>query len=421
MRISEKDTKYVWHPFDVYKLPHNLLIKKGTGAWLHTHDGRKIFDGISSWWVNLHGHRNRHINKAVAKQLRYLEHVIFAGFTHAPAINLAESLIKILPGGMEKIFFSDNGSTATEVALKLAVQYWHNHNIIEKKKIIALQGAYHGDTFGAMAVAERGGFNVPFEPYLFEVEFLPLPSAQSVEVFENTCKKGDVAAFIYEPLVQGSAGMRMHSPLFLDTYLAIAQKYNVITIADEVFTGFGRTGKLFASEYCSHTPDIICLSKGLTGGYLPMGATAVNSKILAAFKSKSIELTFLHGHSYTGNPLACAAANESLRLLLSRECVQQRAMIEDTFKKWAQDFQNHPKLNHARSIGCLFAFEVKNPNDTTYFNPVREWLYAKFLEKNVLLRPLGNTVYVLPPYCATAKDLNTVKNVILNVLDEYEA
>ena len=423
MTKAEKDKNYVWHPFDVIDLPENVFIKKGTGVYLHTNDGRKIMDAISSWWVNIHGHRNRFISSAIAKQLRQLEHVIFAGFTHEPAIRLAESLVKILPGKMSKVFFSDDGSTSVEVALKMAFHYWHNLGK-PKKKVIALEGAYHGDTFGAMSVGGRGGFNEPFEPYLFDVSFIDLPGFKNLEgllvEFEKLCQSGQVAAFIYEPLVQGSAGMRMYPPEALEKLLQIAKKYEVICIADEVMTGFGRTGKNFASEYCETKPDIICLSKGLTGGYLPMGVTTTNERIYKAFESKDIYKIFLHGHSYTANPLACAAANESIRILLTKECQQNIERITSHFSFLTSHLQNHPKLLNVRSFGCILALEVKNESDSSYFNPLRDRLYHAFLEKDILLRPLGNVIYVMPPYIITTKQLNYIFKTIEEVLHSID-
>ena len=420
MTKSDKDKTYVWHPFDVIDLPENVCIKKGTGVYLHTQDGRKIMDAISSWWVNIHGHRNPHITKAVSKQLRYLEHVIFAGFTHEPAIKLAENLIKMLPSNMSKVFFSDDGSTSTEVALKMAIQYWHNQGKA-KKKIIAIHGAYHGDTFGAMSVGARGGFNQPFEPYLFDVEFIDFPNFENLESlsqFQKLCLTGEVAAFIYEPLVQGSAGMRMYSPEILEKLLQIARKNDVICIADEVMTGFGRTGKNFASSYCETQPDIICLSKGLTGGYLPLGATVANQKIVEAFQTKDIHKIFLHGHSYTANPLACAAANESIRLLQTSACQDNILRITAHFSLLASQLIGHPKLENVRSIGCILAMDIKNEEDNSYYNPLRDRLYHSFLEKNILLRPLGNTLYILPPYIISEKQINHIYKTILDVLEE---
>ncbi len=417
MTTIQKDTQYVWHPFDIYK-SENLLVKKAKGIYIYLQDGRKIIDGISSWWVNLHGHRNPKITNAIAKQLRYFEHVIFAGFTHTPAIHLAQNLCQCLPGNMKKIFFSDNGSTSVEVALKMTIQYWHNKKI-KKHTIVAIEGAYHGDTFGAMSVADRGSFNIPFEPYLFDVLFIPFPeNKDSISNFNDICKNNNVAAFIYEPIVQGSAGMRIYDAKILQKLLEIAQKYEVLCVADEVMSGFGRTQTLFASQQCDIKPDIICLSKGLTGGYLPLGATAVNEKILLQFQSTAIENIFLHGHSYTANPLACAAAMASLQITLSQNCANQRNDIAE----WHSEFiayinsKNYP-LKRIESCGTILVLEIDNQVDTSYFNSLREYLYQEFLNRDILLRPLGNIIYVLPPYCITKKEMKKIYNAIDEVLD----
>ncbi len=422
MTKAEIDKAYVWHPFDVMQQDHNIFIKKATGVHLHTNDGRKIIDAISSWWVNIHGHRNPHITRAVSKQLRYLEHVIFAGFTHEPAIKLAENLVRMLPGHMAKVFFSDDGSTAIEVALKMALQYWHNKGE-NRTQIIAIEGAYHGDTFGAMAVGARGGFNEPFEKHLFDVKFIAFPTNENRDLlkgFATLCQSGKVAAFIYEPLIQGSAGMRIYTPEVLESLLQIAKSNQVLCIADEVFTGFGRTGRSFASAYCHTKPDIICLSKALTGGYLPLGATATNAGIFEAFDKNEVSKIFLHGHSYTANPLACTAANESIRLFLTTECQNDLLRIALTFENWIAELYSFKNIKNCRSMGAIFAFEVDNDKDASYFNPIRERLYHAFLEKNILLRPLGNTVYVLPPYIISDKDLNYILKSIKEVLTELE-
>jgi adenosylmethionine---8-amino-7-oxononanoate aminotransferase len=423
MTKLEKDQNFVWHPFDVMASENNIFIKKATGVYLHTNDGRKILDAISSWWVNLHGHRNKYISAAVAKQLRYVEHVIFAGFTHEPAIRLAEGLVKVLPGQMKKIFFSDNGSTATEVALKIALQYWHNLGK-PKTKIIAMEGAYHGDTFGAMSVGERSKFNVPFEQLFFEVHFLPFPTIENKAIVEKKLQEWaatqEFAAFIYEPLVQGSSGMKMYAPEILDNLLQIAQQEQIICIADEVMTGFGRTGKNFASEYCQNNPDIICLSKGLTGGYLPLGATAANAKIVAAFQSTEIEKIFLHGHSYTANPLSCAAAVESLRILQTTDCKAKIQQLTQSFEQWIPVLATEIKIQNIRHLGCILAFDVvlNEQTDTSYFSQLREKLYRAFISKNILLRPLGNVIYILPPYIITEKELNFILKTIMEIMDE---
>src|SRR5882672_11030785 len=261
MNLKESDKKNIWHPFtSLVDGPESLLVESANGVYLHLQDGRKIIDAVSSWWVNLHGHSHPVIAQAIAEQAKKLEHVIFAGFTHQPAIQLAENLLSVLPKNQSKIFFSDNGSTAVEVALKMAIQYWHNRGIKNKTKIIALEGAYHGDTFGSMSVGERGAFTASFTPYLFNVEFIDFPTAENVEgclkEFEEKLHTKEVGVFIYEPLVQGAAGMRIYAPEILEKLISLAQQHDVVCISDEVFTGFGRTGKLCASDYLKVQPDI---------------------------------------------------------------------------------------------------------------------------------------------------------------------
>jgi adenosylmethionine---8-amino-7-oxononanoate aminotransferase len=421
MTLQEKDKKYIWHPFTSLETEEEpLLIESAQGIYLHTADGRKIIDGISSWWVNLHGHSNPAITKAIADQANKLEHVIFAGFTHQPAITLAENLLSILPSNQTKIFFSDDGSTAVEVGLKMAMQYWHNQSIFTKNKIIALEGAYHGDTFGSMSVGARDSFNIAFEKYLFEVDFVDFPTRENekkiITDFKNRVEKGDVGIFIFEPLVQGASGMRMYSPEILDKLVSLAQQYDVICFADEVFTGFGRTGKLFASNYLETKPDILAISKGITGGSMPLGVTSCNKKIESAFYSAQTSKTFYHGHSYTANPIACAAANASFRLLVSDQCQQDRKRIEESFKKFKSKIDNHPAVKEARSLGAILAIELKTSETTSYTNPVRKKIYAHFINTNILLRPLGNVVYILPPYIISDSELDHVFTELYNFL-----
>lgn len=414
--LSEKDKKNIWHPFTALEgSPEPILIDSAEGIYLNTADGRKIVDAISSWWVNLHGHSHPVIAAAVAEQAKKLEHVIFAGFTHEPAIRLSENLLSILPGNFSKIFYSDNGSTAVEVALKMAMQYWHNKGI-ERKKIIALEGSYHGDTFGAMAVGDRSIFTAPFTPYLFEVEFISFPFEQnedaSVAEFQLLAKSGNVGAFIYEPLIQAAGGMRMYSPNTLHKFLEIAHQNDILCIADEVFTGFGRTGKLFASDHITEKPDLIALSKGLTGGTLPLGVTAVSSKIISAFQSAEVMKTFFHGHSFTANPVACAAANASFDLLQTDECHKNIQRISDSHKNFATEIRSIISVREARTLGTILAIELKSEESTSYTNPLRKQIYSYFLNRDILLRPLGNTFYILAPYCITEQEMNHVYQAI---------
>jgi adenosylmethionine-8-amino-7-oxononanoate aminotransferase len=420
MTFEELDRKNIWHPFEPLqgsRLP--IFISYADGVYLNTVDGRKIIDAVSSWWVNIHGHSNVYIAEAIAAQAKKLEHVIFAGFTHEPAITLSKNLLSVLPANQQKIFFSDNGSTAVEVALKMSFQYWHNKGI-KKKQVIAIDGAYHGDTVGSMSVGERGIFTKPFQDYLFDTLFLNFPSendAQVVEQFIGFLKHGEVGTFIFEPLVQGASGMRMYEAEILDKLISIAQSNDVICIADEVFTGFGRTGKLFASNHLKEQPDIIALSKGLTGGALPLGVTSCSQKITEAFQTDDFSKTFFHGHSYTGNPLSCAAANASFELLVKSECMQNISRISEHQETFAKKIGNHQRVINARSLGTILAIEIKSSGATAYDNEIRSMIYPFFLERNILLRPLGNVIYVVPPYVIKKQELEYIHKAIEEFLE----
>ena len=415
------DRENIWHPFTSLQAGADpLLITEAKGVYLHASDGRKILDAISSWWVNLHGHAHASIAKAIADQAKKLEQVIFAGFTHPPAIRLSENLLSILPSNQKKIFFSDNGSTAVEVALKMTFQYWHNRGIA-KPKVIAIKGAYHGDTFGSMSVAERGLFTKPFNPYLFGTSFIDFPTNENGETvlrqFEDLLNGNDVAAFIFEPLIQAAGGMRMYPARILDKLISSAHKHDVVCIADEVFTGFGRTGKLFAADYLEEKPDILTLSKGITGGFLPLGVTTCSEKILAPFDSPELTRTFFHGHSYTANPLACAAANASFALLMDTACQERINSISKQHRDFAGALKNHPQVHHVRTLGTILAIELKSDDESAYENPLRKKIYPWFLEKNILLRPLGNVFYLLPPYVISDEELLNVYDAIQDFLD----
>jgi len=419
--LQQTDSDIIWHPFTSLEGGQPpLVVSRAEGVYLYTEDGRRILDAVSSWWVNLHGHAQPAIAEAIARQALALEHVIFAGFTHAPAVRLAEKLLSILPATMGRVFYSDDGSTAVEVALKLAIQYWHNLGK-PRSRIVAIEGAYHGDTFGAMAAGDRGPFNAPFHPLLFAVDFIPFPTETNREEvlrrLEELVAGGDVAAFIYEPLVQGAGGMRMYSAELLDKLVEIAKSKEVICIADEVMTGFGRTGTLFATDQTRYKPDLICLSKGITGGFLPMGVTVVAKFIVEAFTSAEVSKTFFHGHSYTANPLACAAAIASFDLLLSDNCTAQRAMIEQQHGAFAATCSSHALVKDVRVTGTILALEL-NTGSSSYFNDVRKKVLPYFLERGILLRPLGNVIYILPPYVITAEQLGEVYGHIEGFLEE---
>jgi len=422
--LLESDQKNIWHPFSQPGQQESpIFIESASGVYLHTNDGRRIIDAISSWWVNLHGHSNPQIAKAISDQATKLEHVIFAGFTHEPAITLSKNLMGILPDNQSRIFFSDDGSTAVEVAIKLALQYWRNQGI-EKRKLLAIRGAYHGDTFGAMSVGERGIFTDAFVSHLFDVDYVDFPDqvneAEVLNQFQQIVDTGLVAAFIYEPLLQGAAGMRIYGAPLLDKMIGYAQSNSVICIADEVLTGFGRTGKLFASDHLINKPDLIALSKGLTGGALPLGVTSCSGRVVAAFQSNDIAKTFFHGHSFTANPLACAAANASFELLLQPACQKQIADIGILHERFKTSIVTNPHVMDVRSLGTVLAIELKTAGKTSYVNPARKKIYQYFLERNVLLRPLGNVIYILPPYIITEAQLQTVYDTINEFLNHLE-
>ena len=408
--IKERDRAVIWHPYTQMKLqPEAIGIVKGEGLYLIDEEGNQYMDAIASWWVNLHGHSHPYIAQRLSEQLSTLEHSIFAGFSHEPAVQLAERLIGILPGSMARIFYSDNGSTAVEVALKMAWQYQRNKGNT-KNRIIALEGAYHGDTFGAMSVSGRSLFTEQFEPLLFEASHIPFPfkgeEEQTLLALETLLQQGDAAAIILEPLVQGAAGMRMYTPQILERMMALCRQYDCLVIADEVMTGFGRTGTLFACDQLQEArPDIICLSKGLTGGTVPLGVTACTQDIFDAFLSDDHHKTLYHGHSFTANPIACMAGIASLDLLLDPNCLDRIAQIGQVLEQAMERWQGHEKIRNLRRCGTILAIELETDTATNYLNQKRTFLYQFFLERNILMRPLGNVIYLLPPYCITNDEL----------------
>ncbi len=417
--LKELDKEYIWHPFDQMKGAEILPIVKGDGACLYDENGNEYIDGFSSWWVNAHGHSNSYIANKITQQLSVLEHVAFGGFTHPQAVSLAERIINVTPDNIQKVFFSDNGSTANEVALKMCIQYWNNKGE-NKDQFIALAGDYHGDTFGSMSLTSRGGFNEPFEKFMFDVSFVapPLDSNPDLTEFEMILKSGRVAAFIFEPLVQGACGMKMHSSAGLSAMIKLAKKYNVLTIADEVFTGFGRTGKYFASDHLSENPDIMCLSKALTGGFLPLGLTVVSQDIYNGFYSDEPAHTFLHGHSYTGNPLACCAANASLDLFKDELVWKRIDEIEKSLKEFIAEVASFNNVRTARSMGVIAAIEIEGGGRSSYFNTIGKVFYTELLKEGVILRPLGNTIVIVPPYCIGDDQLEKMYSAIKEVLEK---
>lgn len=419
--LVERDRDLIWHPYtQMQNAAPPIPIVRGEGVYLIAEDGKKYIDAVSSWWVNIHGHSHPYIAQKVAEQLNRLEHVIFAGFTHPGAIELAERLIDILPSGQSKVFYSDNGSTAVEVAMKMCFQYWSNLGN-PKTKVLAFNNSYHGDTFGAMAVSSRSAFTRPFEKLLFDVEFIDLPDAGNIEQLKAHISgiSSDLAAFIFEPIVQGAGGMQMYEARYLDELILHCRQNGILTIADEVMTGFGRTGKLFASDHLSEQADLMCFSKGLTGGTMALGLTTCTSDIYNAFLSDDKLKTLFHGHSFTANPVACSAALASLDLLLDKETLKNIDRITQSHQEFLNKIKDHPRLKNIRQTGTILAMEWESTGETSYFNNLRDNLYNFFLDQGIILRPLGNIVYVLPPYCINTEQLNYVYLKIEEALERF--
>lgn len=395
-----------------------IPIIKGKGSLLFDENGKTYIDAISSWWVTLHGHGHPYIAEKIYQQALELEQVIFAGFTHRPAVTLAERLIPYLPGEFARIFYSDNGSTSTEVALKMAIQFWWNKEEKRRNKIIAFNNSYHGDTFGAMSVSDRSVFTLAFHDLLFDVIFIDTPTTENITALKATidAHAPQTAAFIYEPLVQGAGGMNMYEPDLLDQLLSKAKEHNIVCIADEVMTGFGRTGKFFASDYMENKPDIICLSKGLTGGTMALGVTACTDKIYQAYVNEDALKTFFHGHSFTANPIACTAAIASLDLLEAANCQSQIQWIASHQLVLAEKIrQGNFPVKDVRTLGTILAFEITQ-GKKEYLNEISGTITRKAMQSGIYIRPLGNTVYLMPPYCITTEEFTKIEACILEIL-----
>ena len=421
MSLTEKDSQYLWHPYTQHKTASApIAISKGKGALLWDENGKEYIDAIASWWVNPYGHSNTFIADAIYKQLTTLEHVLFAGFIHEPAVKVAEKLVAILPKNQQKLFFSDNGSTAVEIAIKVALQYFFNKG--EKRTtIIAFENAFHGDTFAAMAASGISLFTDAFQGMFIDVVRIPVPVVGQEDVsfsaLAKALKNYNCAGFIFEPLVQGAAGMVMYEAAALDTLIRMCKANNVLTIADEVMTGFGKTGKTFASDYLVEQPDMMCLSKALTGGTIPMAITTFTQEIFDAFYDEDINKALFHGHTFTANPTGCAAALASLELL---ETPAMQANIERVNTKhltFEKRVQSHPKVVTTRVLGVIFALEIKTESAASYYGNLRNKLYNFFIENGVILRPVGNIVYILPPYVITDEQLEKVYQVVESALE----
>ena len=400
------------------------------GITLTDEEGKTYLDCISSWWVNLHGHKHPTLLAAMQKQMEAFAHSIFSGFSHAPAEELGTALCHAF-GGMGKVFYSDDGSTAVEVAIKMAI-HSQAHSWAQgkprRKRIVCLANSYHGDTVGAMSVAEKGLFTLPYSAMLFDTLVLPMAYGTDIDAELDADEKAqleaclqlleaeDLAAIIYEPMVQGAGGMRLQKRAYTNAILAKAKAEGLLLIADEVMTGFGRTGRLFASEYLDTKPDLVCLSKGLTGGMLPLGATLATDVIYEVLGTGAVRDRFLHGHSFTANPIACAVALASFRLLEGEICKQQRKFLEQRLSQMAIQLGAQPRVENVRALGCMLAFDIKTKERTGYMNSMRNKAYAWFLAHGLLMRPLGNTLYLLPPYSSTAKELLEMETKILAFL-----
>ncbi|WP_293889924.1 adenosylmethionine--8-amino-7-oxononanoate transaminase [Flavobacterium sp.] len=412
MNLSERDKLYNWHPYTQHKTAADFpAIVKGEGALLWDENGKEYIDAIASWWVNPYGHSNKIIADAIYEQLTTLEHVLFGGFTHDKAVLLAEKLMTILPRNQKKLFYSDNGSTAVEVALKCALQYNYNKGI-KKTKIIAFEDAFHGDTFGAMASSGISFFTEAFKGSLLEVVRIPVPTIgneeQSLQALHNLVSTNEYAAFIFEPLVQGAAGMVMYRPEVLDTMILICSKNQVFTIADEVMTGFGKTGKIFATDYLVNKPDMMCLSKALTGGTIPMAITSFTQEIFDGFYDDDTNKALFHGHTFTANPTGCSAALASINLLQTEEMQGNITRVNKQHLAFEQRIKSHSKVKTTRVLGVIFALEIHSEKQESYYGTMRNTLYNFFMENGVILRPVGNIVYILPPYIITNSQLEKV-------------
>lgn len=430
-QLIAADRRHVWHPFTRVDADDPLLITSGKGAVLKTRDGREILDCISSWWVNLYGHGHPHIADAIHQQALKLEHVIFAGFTHEPAVRLAEALSKLLPADLNRVFFSDNGSTSVEVALKMAAQYWQNLGQ-QRQRVMVFDGGYHGDTVGAMSVGVSSGFFEAWRKWLIDVDVMPFAEtwmvdrqvdqkeATALDKIEQFLDQyaSEVVAMIMEPLVQGASGMRMCRPGFLEAVVQRLRDHDVLVIFDEVMTGFGRTGRPFACQAAGVTPDLICLSKGLTGGFMPMGVTVASDRIYDSFKSTDQSAMFCHGHSYTANPLGCAAALASLDLLQSPETEHNWTRIADAQLRGLQRLHETPLATRHRMTTTIAAVDVV-ADDAGYESRVANKLKSFFWkdglhEQGFLIRPLGNVIYIMPPYCMTTEQLERAWQAVVS-------
>ena len=419
MTLQQRDKKHLWHPLKQHQLhPESLAIVKAKGCILTDENGNEYIDAISSWYTCMYGHCNDYIIEKTYQQMQQLDQVMFSDFTHEPAVKLSEELIKILPEGQNKIFFNDNGSTAVEAGIKMALQYYFNKD--EKRStFIAFENGFHGDTFGAMSVSGLSVYNGPFEDFLIDVKRIPTPNGKNhqdiLNQLNNYTSNHNIAGFIYEPLLQGAAGMTVHDAQGLNEILAFCKSQSILTIADEVMTGFGKTGRNFASDYIDTKPDIICLSKALTAGLVPMAITSCTQNIYDAFLSNEMAKGFFHCHTYSGNPIACAAAIAGIELLKSKEIQENIKHIISSHKAFEKKIKVHPKVKSTRHLGVIFALDLNTKMER--YGDLRDKLLKFFMDRGVFLRPLGNTIYIQVPYVISTIELQKVYSVIEESLE----
>ena len=421
MNLQERDSAHIWHPLTQHKLhPYAMPIVKAKGAVLYDENGKQYIDAVSSWYTAMYGHCNDFIIERAHKQMQQLDQIIFSGFTHEPAVELSEKLMDILPKNQAKLMFNDNGSTATEIGIKMALQYHHNKGN-QRKTLLAFENGFHGDTLGAMSVSGLSVYNGPFEEFFIDVKRIPLPNgeneAEILQKIDDFHAESPLAGFIYEPLVQGAAGMKMYKGEHLEVILQKCQKLGIITVADEVMTGFGKTGSYFASDQINIKPDVICLSKALTAGLVPMGITTCTQDVFDAFYDDEIGKGLFHAHTYSGNPIACATAIAGIELLQSEEIQQNIKKIEGWHRDFAEEIKNHPKVCSTRQQGVIFALELNITMER--YGDLRYKIFDFCMKEGVFLRPLGETIYILAPFVTTKPQMEKIYNVIKKVLDRF--
>lgn len=419
MTLQERDKKHLWHPLKQHQThPESLAIVKAKGCILTDENGNQYIDAIASWYTCMFGHCNPFITSRVYAQMQQLDQVMFSDFTHEPAVKLSEELIKILPKNQQRVFFNDNGSTAVEAGIKMALQYYHNKND-RRSTFIAFENGFHGDTFGAMSVSGLSVYNGPFEEFLMDVKRIPTPNGNNhqeiLATLQQYTETYKIAGFIYEPIIQGAAGMKLYNIEGLNEILRFFKKQHILTIADEVMTGFGKTGSNFASDFLTIKPDIICLSKALTGGLVPLAITSCTEEIYTAFLSNTMAKGFFHCHTYSGNPIACSAAIAAIELLQTQEIQDNIARISASHQAFKEEILQHPKVKTASCLGVIFALDL-NTNSQRY-GGLRDKLLHFFMERGVFLRPLGSTIYIQVPYVISKIELAKVYKTIKESLE----